>query len=120
WACRSSWAMCWGTTVSSRDSEKRRGRAVEARAESTMKGHRTATVGLAMLLAVAVVCRTLGQAAPSEATPIVTVTVDATHPWIDSGLTVRKGERLSFEATGTIQWGSDPDQVAGPEGHGAK
>jgi len=25
------------------------------------------------------------------------VTVEATHPWVDSGLTVRKGERLSFE-----------------------
>jgi len=33
---------------------------------------------------------------------------------------VRKGERLSFEASGTIRWGKKPDQVAGPEGHGAK
>jgi hypothetical protein len=48
------------------------------------------------------------------------VRVDATHPWVDSGVTVRKGQRLSFSAEGTIQWGSGPDQVAGPEGHGAK
>ena len=50
----------------------------------------------------------------------MTVTVEATHPWVDSGLIVRKGERLSFKADGTIQWGAKPDQAAGPEGHGAK
>ena len=33
---------------------------------------------------------------------------------------MRKGERVSFVAIGTIQWGSNPDQVAGPQGHGAK
>jgi hypothetical protein len=52
--------------------------------------------------------------------PTVTVTVDAKHPWVDSGVTVTKGDRVVFEATGTIQWGAKPDQVAGPEGHGAK
>src|SRR5471032_2826599 len=49
----------------------------------------------------------------------VTVTVEAAHPWIDSGLTVNKGQRLMFHATGAIRWGTGPDQVAGPEGHGA-
>ena len=49
-----------------------------------------------------------------------TVTVDASHPWVGSGLTVRKGERLAFETHGTIQWGPRPDQVAGPEGHAGK
>jgi hypothetical protein len=48
------------------------------------------------------------------------VTVDAKHPWVDSGLVVRTGERLSFQADGTIRWGAQPDHVAGPEGHGAK
>jgi hypothetical protein len=85
-----------------------------------MTHYRAAAIGVALLIAVAAVCRTQGQAAPAGPTPIITVTVDAMHPWIDSGLTVHKGERLSFEATGTIQWGSNPDQVAGPEGHGAK
>ena len=46
--------------------------------------------------------------------------MEASSPWVDSGLTVRKGDRLSFRADGTIQWGSKSDQVAGPEGHGAK
>ena len=61
----------------------------------------------------------LGQAASNGASK-GTVTVDAAHPWVDSGMTVRKGERLSFEATGTIQWGPQATQVAGPEGHDAK
>jgi len=50
----------------------------------------------------------------------VSVTVDAKQPWVDSGLTVRKGERVSFEANGTIRWGDEPGQIAGPEGHDAK
>jgi hypothetical protein len=61
----------------------------------------------------------LGQATPAGGSQL-TVTVDAAHPWVDSGLTVRKGERLSFAAEGLIQWGSQPDQVSGPEGLGAK
>lgn len=64
-------------------------------------------------------CGGMGQIAPPDA-PTVKVTVDAAHPWVDSGLTVSKGEHLSFSAEGTIQWGAQPDQVAGPEGHGAK
>ena len=48
------------------------------------------------------------------------MTVDAKHPWVDSGLMVQKGERVSFEASGAIQWGAEPGQVAGPEGHDAK
>jgi hypothetical protein len=65
-----------------------------------------------------------GQGSGQVALPAVpasaTVTVDARHPWVDSGLTVRKGERVSFQAEGTIQWGAKQGQVAGPEGHGAK
>jgi hypothetical protein len=60
------------------------------------------------------------QAPPPAAASSVTVTVDAKHPWVDSGLVVRTGERLSFQADGTIRWGAQPDHVAGPEGHGAK
>jgi len=60
------------------------------------------------------------QVASPEGTSSVTVTVDARHPWIDSGLAVRKGEQLAFEASGTVQWGAKPGQVAGPEGRDAK
>jgi hypothetical protein len=62
----------------------------------------------------------VGQTTPAEHAASVTVHVDATHPWVDAGVTVRKGERLTFAADGTIQWGTQSDQVAGPEGHGAR
>ena len=60
------------------------------------------------------------QVVSPEGKSSVIVTVDAKHPWVDSGLIVRKQERLSFQADGTIQWGSKSDEVTGPEGHGAK
>jgi hypothetical protein len=81
-----------------------------------MRNHPGAAIGFTLLLAVV----PLRQATALQGTAKTTVTVEATFPWIDSGLTVRKGERLSFEASGTIRWGKKPDQVAGPEGHGAK
>jgi hypothetical protein len=52
-----------------------------------------------------------GQLVSPEGTASVMVTVDARHPWVDSGLEVRKGEQLSFEASGTIQWGATPRPV---------
>lgn len=86
--------------------------------------HRTtATICLTLwtlLLPVISVRQGFGQVVSPEGTAGVTVHVEATHPWVDSGLTVRKGDRLSFTADGTIQWGTKSDQVAGPEGHGAK
>jgi hypothetical protein len=85
-----------------------------------MKGHPVAAISLTLLFAVVSLRQSFGQVTSPKSTARATVTVEATHPWVDSGLTVRKGERLSFEASGTIQWGSKPDQVAGPEGHGAK
>jgi hypothetical protein len=73
-----------------------------------------------LLLRVGYLAQGVGQSTPPTGTASVTVTVEATHPWVDSGLTVRKGQRLSFHADGTIRWGAKPDQVAGPEGHDAK
>lgn len=61
----------------------------------------------------------LDQSASPDTSNVV-VTVDAAHPWIDTGLTVRKGDHVSFVTVGTIQWGAEPGQVAGPEGHNAK
>ena len=60
------------------------------------------------------------QAEPPASPSGATVTVDGKHPWVDSGLTVQKGERLTFSVEGTLRWGEEPDQVAGPDGHGAK
>jgi len=61
-----------------------------------------------------------GQPVPPGPATKATVTVDARYPWVDSGLVVHKGQRLAFAATGTIQWGLKPDQVAGPDGRDAK
>jgi hypothetical protein len=79
--------------------------------------------GLMFLLLLASPRQGIGQVARTEGAagnPGNVVSVDAMHPWVDSGVTVRKGQRVSFSAEGTIQWGSRPDQVAGPEGHRAK
>lgn len=75
---------------------------------------------LMVLLPIISLSQSFAQVASSEGTPRLTVVVEGRHPWVDSGLIVRKGDRLSFEAEGMIQWGDKPDQVAGPEGHGAK
>jgi len=83
--------------------------------------HRTvAALGVTLFLTGASPSHGFDQSVSSEGTANTTVKVDATHPWVDAGLTVRKGERWSFKAEGTIRWGGEPDQVAGPDGHGAK
>jgi hypothetical protein len=85
-----------------------------------MKSHPVAAMSLTLVFALTSSRQGWSQATLPDASGRTTVTVEAAHPWVESGLTVRKGERLSFDATGTIRWGSKPDQVAGPEGHGAK
>lgn len=75
---------------------------------------------LSVLLAAEPSTRTSGRTRSPDQGASATIVVDAKHPWIDSGLTVRKGERLLFHADGMIRWGPKPDQVAGPEGHGAR
>src|ERR1700731_3923784 len=85
-----------------------------------MRHPTVAAISLTLLLPIVSPCQGFTQVASPENAASVTVKVEATHPWVDSGLTVRKGERLSFSADGTIQWGTKPDQVAGPDGHGAK
>jgi hypothetical protein len=82
---------------------------------------RTVTaISLTLVLSVVWPRQGFGQVASLEHAASATVTVDAKYPWIDSGRVVRKGERVSFQADGIIHWGAKPDQVAGPEGHGAK
>jgi hypothetical protein len=85
-----------------------------------MRHHAVIRLGLASVLSIVSSGRVSGQEASVTSTVSATVMVDGRHPWVDSGLTVRKGERLAFQADGTIQWGAKPDQVAGPEGRGAK
>ncbi len=42
------------------------------------------------------------------------VTVDAAQPWSDTGVTVRPGQTVYFEATGRVRWG--PGRQDGPAG----
>jgi hypothetical protein len=84
-----------------------------------MKHRVIVALGMAFWLQAPVMCGSLDQAVVPGSSNLV-VTVDAGHPWVDSGLTVRKGDRVSFVAAGTIKWGAEPGQVAGPEGHDGK
>jgi len=55
------------------------------------------------------------RAAPAtQAARAVTVHVDATQPWTDTGLSVNQGDRVSFQASGQIQ--VNGRQVATPDG----
>jgi hypothetical protein len=45
------------------------------------------------------------------------IRVEANRPWTDTGITVKKGDRVTFRATGQIQW--VPGQTAGPDGNDA-
>jgi len=45
--------------------------------------------------------------------------VEANQPWTDSGITVKKGDRVSFRATGQIQYVQTQGEVAGPDGNDA-
>jgi len=47
-----------------------------------------------------------------------TIVVDASRGWTDTGRTVRKGQRLTFQTTGQVQFGSGAEQAAGPDGKG--
>ena len=42
------------------------------------------------------------------------VTVNARQPWTDTGVTIRNGQTVYFEASGRVRWGRDRQD--GPEG----
>lgn len=44
------------------------------------------------------------------------VVVNAAQAWTDTGLSVREGEMLTFEAQGTARLSDDPNDIAGPGG----
>jgi hypothetical protein len=45
------------------------------------------------------------------------VRVDANTAWNNTGIVVRRGDRVSFSTTGQINFGTTPDMVAGPDGN---
>jgi hypothetical protein len=44
------------------------------------------------------------------------ITVQANQPWTNTGITVRKGQRLSFTVTGQVQLSDDTNDIATPNG----
>lgn len=64
----------------------------------------------------------LGGAAASSSMPEAvgtsgrTIIVDARERWIDTGITVRRGDFLSFQADGQIQMSSNANDTASPTG----
>lgn len=69
-------------------------------------------------IGVSAACALRAPAPPSPPTesPLVEVTVDVSREWTDTGLTVRKGDRLVFWATGEIRARASAEQTAGPDG----
>jgi hypothetical protein len=44
------------------------------------------------------------------------ITVQANQPWTSTGITVKKGQRLTFQTTGEVQLSSDANDIAGADG----
>lgn len=53
---------------------------------------------------------------PSVPATSTTVSVRAAAAWNDTGLVVRAGDRLSFNASGTVRLSGDPSDLADPQG----
>jgi len=47
------------------------------------------------------------------------VRVQANQAWTDSGIQVKKGDRVSFTASGQIAFGTSAGQTSGPDGNGS-
>jgi len=60
-----------------------------------------------------------GPAAAPEPTVLEpgAIAVQANQAWTETGRVVRKGDRVTFRATGRIAFGRSPGQTAGPEGN---
>jgi hypothetical protein len=58
-----------------------------------------------------------GQQAVGTTGSLGAVQVAANQQWTDTGVTVRKGDRVAFKTTGEIRFGQSADQTAGPDGN---
>jgi PA-IL-like protein len=62
----------------------------------------------------------VGTSGTASTTPLQPgeVRVEANQAWTDTGIMVKKGDRVAFRATGQIAFGQSPGQTAGPDGNG--
>jgi len=77
---------------------------------------RAAALGAGLAAAVALIACTPPRV-PDDSAPPTVVRVDATQEWTDTGITVRKDDRLFLTATGEIYWDAHRAS-AGPDGIG--
>jgi hypothetical protein len=56
------------------------------------------------------------QVATAGTVPTATIRVPANQAWTDTGITVNQGDRVTFQASGEINYGRSPGQTAGPNG----
>jgi len=49
-----------------------------------------------------------------------TISVPANQAWVDTGLDVNRGDRVSFQASGQITWDTGAGQTATPDGSGTQ
>lgn len=63
----------------------------------------------------------VGTAGSADSTPLQPgeVRVQANQAWTDTGIQVKKGDRVSFHASGQITFGQSAGQTAGPDGNGS-
>jgi PA-IL-like protein len=63
----------------------------------------------------------VGTSGTSATTPLQPgeVRVPANQAWSDTGIQVKKGDRVSFRASGEISFGQSAGQTAGPDGNGS-
>jgi hypothetical protein len=54
--------------------------------------------------------------APGPQAPPGAISVPATAAWVSTGVTIRRGDRVQFEASGEVQLSGDPEDKAGTAG----
>lgn len=60
------------------------------------------------------------QGAGDSGLPARTIELDAARGWMNTGFDVRSGERITFEAKGTVQLSANAADTAGPAGSGRR
>ncbi len=84
--------------------------------EARRAGATTACAAVLVLATGACAIRTPPPPTRPSAPSLADAVVDLAREWTDTGLVVRKGDRLVFWATGEIRDLRRPDRVAGPDG----
>ena len=59
---------------------------------------------------------TSGAAAAAAPAVAGAITVQATQPWTSTGITVRRGQTITFQTTGEVQLSGDANDIATPDG----